>query len=312
MNTAKLLFAGTPDFALASLRALVNAGFVPAAVLTQPDRPAGRGKKLSASPVKKFALQEKIPLWQPETLKDPALVSKMIDMQPDAIVVAAYGLILPQTVLDIPRHGCVNVHASILSRWRGAAPIQQAILEGDSETGISLMQMEAGLDCGPVFATSVTPIGAGETAGELHDRLALLGGELLVAKLPEILEGTLESVSQDDSLATYAGKIKTADAAITWVDSAHKVLRKIRAFNPIPGAFFDLDGARIKCWRAELHEGIAGSAGTILAAGKEGIDVACSEGGVRLLEVQRPGGRRIAAAEFAAQSELQGKQLGYL
>jgi len=191
MNTAKLLFAGTPDFALASLRALVNAGFVPAAVLTQPDRPAGRGKKLTASPVKKFALEEKIPLWQPETLKDPEVVSKMIDMRPDVIIVAAYGLILPPAVLDIPRHGCLNVHASILPRWRGAAPIQQALLEGDSETGISLMQMEAGLDCGPVFVCSVTSIGASETAGELHDRLALLGGELLVARLAEILDGTL-------------------------------------------------------------------------------------------------------------------------
>lgn len=312
MNTAKLLFAGTPDFALASLRALVNAGFVPAAVLTQPDRPAGRGRKLSASPVKKFALQEKIPLWQPETLKDSALVNKIIDMQPDAIIVAAYGLILPQAVLDIPRHGCLNVHASILPRWRGAAPVQQAILEGDCETGISLMQMEAGLDSGPVFATSATPIGVAETAGELHDRLAVLGGELLVTNLAGIFSGALESVSQDDSLVTYAGKIKTADAAITWDESARKILRKIRAYNPLPGAFFDLDGTRIKCWGAELHEGIAGSAGTILAAGKEGIDVACGDGCVRLLEVQRPGGRRIAAAEFAAQTQLQGKQLGGL
>ncbi len=310
MNALKLLFAGTPDFALASLRALVSAGLVPAAVLTQPDRPAGRGKKLTASPVKKFALEAEIPLLQPQTLKDPEIVSEITATQPDIIIVAAYGLILPQAVLDIPVHGCLNVHASLLPRWRGAAPIQQAILEGDSETGISLMQMEAGLDSGPVFATSATAIGAAETAGELHDRLALLGGELLVEKLAEILAGTLDSAPQDDSLATYAGKIKTADAAIIWSHSASKILRKIRAYNPVPGAFFDLDGARIKCWRAELHDGIEGPEGTIQAAGNEGIDVACGEGGLRLLELQRPGGRRITAAEFAAQTELQGKRLG--
>ena len=309
MNAAKLLFAGTPDFALASLRALVNAGFVPAAVLTQPDRPAGRGKKLTASPVKQFALEADIPLWQPETLNDAEVVSKITAIQPDIIIVAAYGLILPQVVLDIPRHGCLNVHASLLPRWRGAAPIQQAILEGDNETGISLMQMEAGLDCGPVYATSVTSIGAAETAGEVHDRLALLGGELLVEKLADILAGALESVPQDNGAATYAGKIKTADAAISWGESAQKTLRKIRAYNPIPGAFFDLDGARIKCWKAELHDEIEATEGTILAAGKEGIDVACGAGGLRLLEIQRPGGRRITAAEFAAQTDLQGKQL---
>lgn len=312
MNAAKLLFAGTPDFALASLRALVNAGFAPAAVLTQPDRPAGRGKKLAASPVKKFALEEKISLWQPETLKEPGIAVKIAAMQPDLIVVAAYGLILPQAILDIPRHGCLNVHASLLPRWRGAAPVQQAILEGDSETGISLMQMEAGLDSGPVFATGVTLIGAGETAGELHDRLALLGGELLVEKLPEILNGTLASVPQDDSVATYAGKIRTADAAINWSDSAPNILRKIRAYNPVPGAYFDLDGARIKCWKAELRDAAEGPAGSILAAGKKGIDVACGDGGLRLKEIQRPGGRRIRSAEFAAQTELPGKQLGWL
>lgn len=309
MNTAKLLFAGTPDFALASLCALVDAAFAPAVVLTQPDRPAGRGKKLTASPVKQYALEQGIPLWQPETLKDPEVVSKLTDMQPDLIIVAAYGLILPQAVLEIPRHGCLNVHASLLPRWRGAAPIQQALLEGDSETGISLMRMEAGLDCGPVYATRTTAIGATETAGVLHDRLALLGGELLVEKLADILSGALDCVPQNDSLATYAGKIKTADAAITWSDSAPKILRKIRAYNPVPGAFFDLDGARIKCWKAELLDAADGPDGTILAAGKDGVDIACGEGCLRLLEVQRPGGRRITAAEFAAQAELRGKQL---
>ncbi len=309
MSAAKLLFAGTPDFAQACLEALVRAGHAPAAVLTQPDRPAGRGKKLKPSPVKNFALEQSIPVWQPATLKDPDIVSKIAELQPDLVIVAAYGLILPQAVLDIPRHGCLNVHASLLPRWRGAAPIQQAILNGDSETGICLMQMEAGLDTGPVFARAAIKIGENETAGELHDRLARLGGELLVERLPDILDGGLQAIQQDDRQATYAGKIRKQDAAINWNDDGEKIARKIRAYNPVPGAWFDYSDERIKCWKASVLDDIEGPAGVILQAGKDGIDITCGRGALRILELQRPGRRRISAGQFAEQLDLTGRRL---
>jgi methionyl-tRNA formyltransferase len=309
MKPAKLLFAGTPDFALASLRALVDAGHVPVAVLTQPDRPAGRGKKLTASPVKKYAVDHNIPVWQPITLKDADVVAQIATLNPDIIVVAAYGLILPQAILDIPRCGCLNVHASLLPRWRGAAPIQQAILNGDTETGICLMQMEAGLDTGPVYASTATKIGDAESAGELHDRLAALGGELLVAKLPDIVAGKLNAVPQDESEATYAGKIRKQDAAMDWSLSAEEILRKIRAYNPVPGAWFELAGERIKCFKALVLDDVEGPPGVILQAGKSGIDVTCGRGALRMLEIQRPGRRKVTAGEFAAQQNLAGKRL---
>jgi methionyl-tRNA formyltransferase len=309
MAAAKLLFAGTPDFALESLRALFEAGFVPAAVLTQPDRRAGRGRKMTESPVKQFAAEHDIPVWQPETLKDAGIVAKIAEAEPDLLIVAAYGLLLPQVVLDIPKRGCVNVHASLLPRWRGAAPVQAAILEGDQVTGISLMQMEAGLDTGPVLATTSVEIGADETAGDLQDRLAALGGKLLVQELPRILEGKLEALSQDNELATYAGKIRKEDAVIDWGRTAGQISRMIRAFNPVPGAGFDLDGEFVKCWKAEPIEEVEGPPGTIVAAGKEGVIVTCGEGALRLTEVQRPGKRRITAAEFAGQKNLSGKRL---
>ena len=233
----RLVFAGTPDFALASLRALVDAGHVPVAVVTQPDRPAGRGKKLTASPVKRYALEQGIAVQQPATLRDEQAVADLVALQPDLLVVAAYGLILPQNVLDIPTHGCVNVHASALPRWRGAAPIQAAILAGDTTTGISLMAMTAGLDCGPVFHIAEVTIGADETAGELHDRLAALGGETLVANLGRILAGELPATEQDEALATYAPKIAKDDARIDWSLPADEVARRVRAYNPFPGAF---------------------------------------------------------------------------
>jgi methionyl-tRNA formyltransferase len=310
MTAAKLLFAGTPDFALESLRALHQSGLAPVAVLTQPDRPSGRGKKLTASPVKQFAAAEGIPVWQPETLKAAGSVARIAAIEPDLIVVAAYGLLLPQAVLSIPRRGCVNVHASLLPRWRGAAPIQAAIAHGDSQTGISLMQMDAGLDTGPVLASAAIDIEAQETAGSLHDRLAALGGELLVQKLAEVLEGSVAAIPQDNSLATYAGKIRTPDAAIDWQLSAGQIERNVRAYDPVPGASFALDGETIKCWKAEAVDGREGPAGTVLAAGKRGVLVACAEGALRLLEVQRPGRRRVTAAEFAGQGNLAGRRLG--
>ncbi len=309
MTAAKLLFAGTPEFALESLRALHRAGFVPAAVLTQPDRPAGRGKKLTQSPVKQFAREHDIPVWQPQTLKDAGIVAQISQAKPDLMIVAAYGLLLPQAVLDLPERGCVNVHASLLPRWRGAAPIQAAILEGDSQTGVSLMQMEAGLDTGPVMARAAISIGEEETAGALQERLAVLGGELLVEKIGEILGGNLEAIPQDDALATYAGKIRKRDAAIDWGLTAEQISRKIRAYDPVPGSSFDLDGEIIKCWKAEPLASGEGRTGTILSAGKDGVVVACAEGALRLTELQRPGRRRVTAAEFAGQYNLDGKRL---
>ncbi len=309
-----MLFAGTPAFALASLRALVDAGIVPLAVLTQPDRPSGRGRRHSASPVKEYALGIGVPVLQPATLKDRGVRAELAAFEADVLVVAAYGLILPQPVLDLPRRGCLNVHASLLPRWRGAAPIQAAILAGDAQSGISLMQMEAGLDTGPVYASAALDIGRTETAGELHDRLAQLGGELLLAHLADILAGRLAAAPQDDALATYAGKIETADAVLDWQRPAGDLERRVRAYNPVPGARFFLDGELVKCWRATAI-GTAGGAGDsepgdVVAAGRDGVDVACSEGVLRLTEVQRAGRRRISGGELAAQQPLQGRRLG--
>ena len=305
----RIVFAGTPDFALASLRALVEAGRTPVAVMTQPDRPAGRGKKLTASPVKRYALEQGIPVHQPPSLRDDAAVAEFAALEPDILIVAAYGLILPQVVLDIPTHGCLNVHASALPRWRGAAPIQSAILAGDATTGISLMAMTAGLDCGPVFDTAEIDIGPAETAAELHDRLAALGGSLLVTKLDGILAGTMEPVKQDESLATYAPKIRTQDAEIDWSLPADELARRVRAYNPSPGAFFFADSHRIKVWRATLADGDA-RPGTVLRYDREAIVVACGLGALQLDELQMPGGRRATAQEFASQLDLSAQRLG--
>ena len=309
MSGRRILFAGTPEFALASLRALCESGVVPLAVYTQPDRPAGRGKKLKASPVKQFALAQNIEVRQPAVLKDSDVTSEMAEFNADLMIVAAYGLILPQAILDLPRHGCLNVHASLLPRWRGAAPIQAAILAGDEETGISLMKMTAGLDSGPVFARRSVRIGENETAGELHDRLASLGGEMLCERLPDILEGRLLSHAQDESLVTYAGKITRNDAAMNWGNTATELLRQVRAYNPTPGAFFDIEGEQVKCWSAMRLDPQGEAAGTVVAAGRDGIDVACGDGALRMLELQRPGRGRVNAGEFANQMSLSGRRL---
>jgi methionyl-tRNA formyltransferase len=300
-----ILFAGTPEFARQSLAALCETGLEPRTVLTQPDRPAGRGRKLTASPVKAYSVANGLPLMQPASLRDESVVADIGALDPDVMVVAAYGLILPQSVLDIPRRGGVNVHASLLPRWRGAAPIEAAILAGDAQTGVALMQMEAGLDTGPVYASAAISIRDQETAGELHDRLALLGGELLVARLREIVDGSVTATAQDDSAATYAPKIRPADARLDWVESAVSLGRKVRAFNPRPGAWFNIDGERMKCWRASSHNTVrAAPPGTVLEASKDGIDVACGEGVLRLHELQRAGRKRVTAAEFLAQQPL--------
>ena len=308
MTSPRILFAGTPDFALASLEALVAAGHTPCAVLTQPDRPAGRGKQLRASPVKTFAEAGGIRVLQPTTLRDDEQVAALADLEPDVMIVAAYGLILPQAVLDVPRAGCLNVHASLLPRWRGAAPIQAAILAGDEQTGDCLMRMEAGLDTGPVFACEPIAIDEREDAGQLHDRLAAAGGALLVSCLDDILAGRLEAKPQDDALATYAPKVRPADAQLDWECAAEDLARRVRAYNPVPGAWFMAGDERTKCWQAMPVDGV-GRPGTVLAAGSDGIDVACGEGALRLERLQRPGKRPVSAAEYTAQVDLAGQRL---
>ena len=309
MTRPRVLFAGTPDFALASLRALVDGGFVPVAVLTQPDRPAGRGKKITQSPVKQFAIEQGIDVLQPQTLRAPDIVAELAALQPDILVVAAYGLILPQDVLDVPGRGCVNVHASLLPRWRGAAPIQAAILNGDEQTGITLMSMTEGLDCGPVYAAEAIDIGAEETAGELHDRLADLGGRLLLRHFEEILDGSLPAAAQDESQALYAPKINKEDARIDWHKPAQELARLVRAYNPVPGAWFELDGQRIKCWRASRVDATRVEPGTVLSADKNGVVIACADGALSLESLQRPGKGRVTGAEFAAAVDLRDRQL---
>ena len=306
----RVVFAGTPEFARESLRALLDSGIRPLAVLTQPDRPAGRGKKLKASAVKKLAEQHDLQVLQPESLNPAQVVDELVALNTDLIIVAAYGLLLPQRVLDIPRIACINVHASLLPRWRGAAPIQAAILAGDKQTGISLMQMEAGFDTGPVYATSSIDLGELETAGELHDRLARLGGELLVQHIECIASGACVAEAQNDSKATYAAKIKSADAELDWQRSAMELQRTVRAYNPVPGAWTTLQGERLKCWRAKAVEGSGDVPGSIVSSGAEGISVVCGEGVLRITELQRPGRKRVTAAELAGQIDLDQVVLG--
>ena len=309
MTNPKIIFAGTPEFAVASLKALVESGIVPIAVLTQPDRRAGRGKRLALSPVKQFATGQGIPVLQPPALRDTAAVAELAALQPDVIIVAAYGLILPQSVLDIPVTACLNVHASLLPRWRGAAPIQAAILAGDEKTGVCLMSMTAGLDCGPVYVSEAVSIGEHETAGSLHDRLATLGAALLTRHLADVLDHKLAPKSQDEDLATYAPKINTADAELDWHRPAADLERLMRAYDPVPGAWFMLEDSRIKCWQAQQATGVDAPPGTIVAAGQEGIVVSCGSGALCIMSLQRPGKRAVTAGEFATQFDLVGRRL---
>lgn len=296
----RIVFAGTPDFAVPSLRALIDGGFRPVAVLTQPDRPAGRGRKLQASPVKQLASMHRIPVLQPRSLRGAGEVARLADLEPDLAVVAAYGLILPQAVLDVPRLGCWNVHASLLPRWRGAAPIQRAIEAGDARSGACIMRMDAGLDTGPVYACDDTAIRPDDTGGSLHDRIAGLGADLLLHCLHRLLDGSLpEPRPQPADGATYASKLEKTEAALDWSQPARLLERRIRAFVPWPVAWCDLAGERLRVWRAEVPGGpCPGAPGEILGAGEAGIDIATADGVLRLTEVQRAGGRRVAAAEY--------------
>ena len=303
-----VIFAGTPEFAAQALRAILAAGHEVPLVLTQPDRPAGRGQKLQPSPVKQVALEHGIPVHQPERLKDPATHQPIIDAAADVMVVAAYGLILPQVVLDIPRHGCLNIHGSLLPRWRGAAPIQRAIEAGDKESGVVIMQMEAGLDTGPMLLTESLSITDDDTAASLHDKLAAQGARLIVdalARLPE-----LQAVPQPEEGVTYAHKIEKAEAAIDWNLSAEQLARRIRAFNPFPGATAKHGELLLKCWQAKPTAG-QGEPGQVLAADGNGVVVACGSGALCLTELQKPGSKRLPAADFLRGHPLQaGDRLG--
>ena len=295
----RLIFAGTPGFAASALAALHRAGHEIVLVLTQPDRPTGRGLKLAPSAVKTLAQVHDFALYQPTSLKDEAAQQRLRVAGADAMVVAAYGLILPEPVLAIAHLGAINIHASLLPRWRGAAPIQRAILAGDERTGISIMQMDRGLDTGPLFAAETMPIAADDTAGSLHDRLAELGAHLIVRTLTRLERGELHAEPQADRGVSYAAKIVKAEAEINWSEAAQVIGRKVRAFNPLPGASTMVRTVGLKIWRADViaAEGVPG---TILKAGPEGIVVACGAGARRVQELQRPGGKRLAAAQFLA------------
>ena len=304
-QSLRIAFAGTPEFAGVALSRLHAAGHDIALVLAQPDRPAGRGMKQVASPVKAFALAHGLAVAQPRSLRldgkfaaDAEAARAAIEAATvDAIVVAAYGLLLPPWLLELPRHGCINIHASLLPRWRGAAPIQRAIEAGDELTGVTLMQMDAGLDTGAMLRAVETPIAADDTAATLVARLASLGGELVVQALAALAHGALKGRAQPDVGVTYAAKIAKAEAAIDWRDSAAAIERRLRAFDPFPGARSTLDGETITCWRAAVRPGRGGVPGEVLAA--DGLfSVACGEGSLDLALLQRAGGRRLAADEF--------------
>jgi methionyl-tRNA formyltransferase len=292
----KLIFAGTPDFAASALAALIAAGHDIQLVLTQPDRPSGRGMALRASPVKALALASGIRVFQPATLRDADTQEQLRSVGAEAMIVAAYGLILPRPVLAMFPLGAINIHASLLPRWRGAAPIQRAIIAGDSETGVCIMQMEAGLDTGPVLLARAVAIDAQDSAGSLHDKLADLGARLIVEALAR---HPLPASAQSESGATYANKIEKSEARLDWRSPASYLARQIRAFDPSPGATAVLGGHALKIWRAEI-EAVTGTPGRVIAADRHGIVVACGEGALRLCEIQKAGGKRLPVEPFLA------------
>ncbi|KPK51704.1 MAG: methionyl-tRNA formyltransferase [Thiotrichales bacterium SG8_50] len=293
----RLIFAGTPDFAVPCLEALIAAGHEVVAVYTQPDRPAGRGRKLQPSPVKACALRHHLPVHQPETLKNEA--GQLEAFNADAMIVVAYGLILPASILAIPKFGCLNVHASLLPRWRGAAPIQRALEEGDRQTGVTIMQMDAGLDTGDMLLTATTAIGPNDTGGTLHDRLASLGAEALVAALARLANGQLARAPQDDNLATYARKLSKSEGEIDWRQPADLLQRKVRAFEPWPGSSCTWGQRKLRIRQATaIDVASADTPGTVVHADNDGIDIATGDGQLRIERLQLAGGKPQSAREF--------------
>ena len=295
----KIVFAGTPDFAARHLAALLSSEHDVIAVYTQPDRPAGRGKKLTASPVKNIALEHDIPVYQPENFKSDEAKQQLADLDADIMVVVAYGLLLPQAVLDTPKLGCINVHGSILPRWRGAAPIQRSIWAGDAETGVTIMQMDIGLDTGDMLKIATLPIEPTDTSASMYEKLAELGPVALVDCLADIAEGKAAPEKQDDALANYAKKLSKEEACINWADDAEHIERCIRAFNPWPMSYFVVAEQNVKVWQANVEADNQGKApGTVLAADKQGILVATGQGALRLTELQPPGKKAMKAQDL--------------
>ncbi|HKS56681.1 MAG TPA: methionyl-tRNA formyltransferase [Steroidobacteraceae bacterium] len=306
-----IVFAGTPEFAVPALEALLSSPHRVVAVYTQPDRPAGRGQQVAASAVKQCALRHGVPVEQPATMKDPAAVHRLQQWSADLMIVVAYGLLLPQSVLDTPRLGCINIHGSLLPRWRGAAPIQRAIQLGDAQSGVTIMQMEAGLDTGPMLLARPTPIAPRETAATLHDRLATLGAQALLETLDEIVLGKATPQAQPAAGVTYAAKIRKEEAAIDWLRPAVEIDRQIRAFNPWPIAQTQWNGQQLRVWDAEpIDSSAAPGPGKVLATSAAGIDVGTGSGVLRLTRVQAAGRKAMSAAEFLNAHPLDGAVLG--
>lgn len=298
MQPLRLAFAGTPDFAARHLEALIASPHEIAAVLTQPDRPAGRGKQPRASAVKNLALSAQLPVLQPASLRDDAAVAAVVALEVDALIVVAYGLILPQAILDTPRLGCINVHGSLLPRWRGAAPIQRAIEAGDAESGVTIMLMDAGLDTGPMLATARCPISLQTTSADLYTALATLGPQALCGVLEDLPAHLAAAQPQNNDRATYAEKIDKQEAQLDWESDAAVLARRIHAFNPAPGCYSHLDGDRLKIWEAFPGPSRGAAAGEIRACGEDGIAVGCAEGELLVTRMQFPGGRALPAAEL--------------
>ncbi len=300
----RTVFMGTPEFAVGTLEGLIAAGCQMVGVYTQPDRPKGRGKKLAMSPVKELALTHEIPVFQPLKMRDPQAIEELKALEPDLIVVVAYGQILPKAVLDIPKFNCINVHASLLPKYRGAAPINMAIVDGETETGVTTMLMDVGLDTGDMLVKRSLTIGPNETAGELHDRLAVLGREAMDETLKQLCAGTLQAEKQDDSLSCYASMMKKEDGLIDWSRSAQQIHNQVRGLEPWPGAYTALEGDVLKIAATRVDATASGDAGFVLAADKNGVLVACGEGALLIGELQLPGKKRLPAAAF-----LSGRQL---